>query len=145
MIAVDTNILVYAHREESEFHSAARAEIEALACGAGTWAIPWPCVHEFLGCVTNPRIFRTPTPLDWALRQVAAWVSSPSLRLLGERDGYLDDLRAVLEKSRVAGPRVHDARVAALCRHHGVDLLLSADRDFSRFRGLVVRNPLLGR
>jgi predicted nucleic acid-binding protein len=34
--------------------------------------------------------------------------------------------------------------VAALCRQHGVRELWSADRDFSRFVGLAVKNPLIG-
>ena len=42
----------------------------------------------------------------------------------------------------VQGAIVHDARVAALCRYHGVRVLWSADRDFSRFPGLAVINPL---
>jgi uncharacterized protein len=48
VIAVDTNLLVYAHREDSPLHGVALARIEALAEGCGTWAIPWPCLHEFL-------------------------------------------------------------------------------------------------
>jgi predicted nucleic acid-binding protein len=40
-------------------------------------------------------------------------------------------------------PQVHDARVAAPCRQHGVRELWSADRDFGRFAGLAVTNPLV--
>jgi predicted nucleic acid-binding protein len=40
---------------------------------------------------------------------------------------------------------VHDARIAALCVQHGVRELYSADRDFSRFPQIAVRNPLIGR
>ena len=47
------------------------------------------------------------------------------------------------EPARIAGPQLHDARVAALCLHHGVQTLWSADRDFGRFPELEVRNPLL--
>ena len=67
MIAVDTNILVYAHREDSEWHAAAYAKLARLAEGGGGWAIPWPCVHEFLAIVTHPRIFSPPTPLPAAI------------------------------------------------------------------------------
>jgi uncharacterized protein len=52
-------------------------------------------------------------------------------------------LRALLTASRVTGARVHDARIAALCRQHGVRELWSADRDFGRFSGLNVVNPLV--
>jgi uncharacterized protein len=50
----------------------------------------------------------------------------------------------VLDGSRVVGPQIHDARVAAICEHHGVRELWTADRDFGRFPGLRVRNPLVG-
>lgn len=144
MIAVDTNILVYAHREDSEWHEAAFTRLAELAQGRATWAIPWPCVHEFLAIVTHPRIFSPPTPLEAALDQVDAWFESPSLVVFAESDGYWSGLREMLKRSRVAGPRVHDARVAAICAQHGVRMLWSADRDFARFPGIKAVNPLLG-
>lgn len=63
MIAVDTNLLVYAHREDSPFHERAYAGIEKLAGGLAAWAIPWPCLHEFYAIVTHPRIYSPSTPL----------------------------------------------------------------------------------
>src|SRR5229473_8418227 len=84
VIALDTNILVYAHREDSPFHEAAFLRLAELAEGAATWAIPWPCVHEFVAIVTHPRIYAPPTPLARALDQVDAWVESPTLVLLAE-------------------------------------------------------------
>ncbi len=144
MIAVDTNLLVYAHREDSPFNESAYTRLTELAEGRGPWAIPWPCLHEFLAIVTHPRIFNPPTPLDIALEQVEAWLESPSLVLLAEGPGYWLELRTALGAGRVAGPLVHDARIAALCLNHGVRELWSADRDFSRFPGLPVRNPLVG-
>jgi toxin-antitoxin system PIN domain toxin len=144
VIAVDTNILVYAHREDSPFHEAAVQRVAELAEGPATWAIPWPCLHEFLAIVTHPRIYAPPTPLARALDQVDAWLESPTLALLAESTEHWMTLRALLVGGRVAGAQVHDARVAALCRQHGVRALWSADRDFSRFAGLAVVNPLVG-
>lgn len=144
MIAVDTNLLVYAHREDNPWHEAAYARLTELAEGRGAWAIPWPCLHEFLAIVTHPRIFEPPTPLELALDQVEAWLESPSLALLTESPGYWPMLRSALESGRVHGPQVHDARIAALCHSHGVKELWTADRDFGRFPALAVRNPLVG-
>jgi toxin-antitoxin system PIN domain toxin len=144
VIAVDTNILVYAHREDSPFYQAAFERMAELAEGPATWAIPWPCLHEFLAIVTHPRICAPPTPLARALDQVDAWLESPTLALLTESPSHWPELRALLTSGRVSGAQVHDARVAALCRQHGVRELWSADRDFSRFAGLRVVNPLLG-
>ena len=143
MIGVDTNILVYAHREDSPFHIAAVRRVAELAEGRASWAIPWPCLHEFLAIVTHPRIYAPPSSLARALAQVEAWLESPSLTLLAESAAHWTTLSSLLVDGRVAGPQVHDARVAALCREHGVRELWSADRDFSRFAGLFVVNPLV--
>lgn len=144
MIAVDTNILVYAHREDSPFHEAAYRRVAELAEGPVSWAIPWPCLHEFLAVVTHPRIYAPPTPLDLALDQVTAWLESPTLVMLTESQTHWGTLRAMLSDARVAGPQVHDGRIAALCRQHGVRELWSTDRDFGRFGGLLTVNPLIG-
>lgn len=143
MIAVDTNILVYAHRADSSWHARAVREIGTLAEGRAPWAIPWPCLHEFLAIVTHPRIYKPPSPLATAIDQVEAWLDSPGLVVLGEGAGYWERLRPLLEAGRVEGPRTHDARVAAICLLHGVRELWTCDRDFSRFPDLAVRNPLV--
>jgi toxin-antitoxin system PIN domain toxin len=144
LTAIDTNILVYAHREDSPWHEAASKRLAELAEGRAAWAIPWPCVHEFLAIVTHPRIYHPPSPLESALAQVEAWLESPSLVLLAEAPGYWPELRSTLKASRVAGPAVHDARVAALCELHAVQQLWTADRDFSRFPKIHAVNPLVG-
>jgi toxin-antitoxin system PIN domain toxin len=142
VIAVDTNILVYAHREDSPFHDAAARCVAELAQGRALWAIPWPCVHEFLAIVTHPRIYDPPTPLARALDQVDAWLEAPALVLLAEAEQHWGVLRPLVAAARVTGARIHDARIVALCRQHGVRELWSADRDFTRFRDLTVVNPL---
>ena len=144
MIAVDTNLLVYSHREDSSWHEAASSLVRELAEGRSSWAIPWPCIHEFFSVVTHPRIYDPPTPRGRVLEQIDAWLESPSLVLLREIDDYWDLLRSLLEKGQINGPRVHDARIAAICLCHGVRELWTADRDFSRFRELRTRNPLVG-
>lgn len=142
MIAVDSNVLVYAHRRDSAFHEPAQAAVRSLAEGRAAWAIPWPCVHEFLAIVTHPSIYAPPTPTDAAIAQVAAWLDSPTLVMLGEGPDYWDTLSGFLLAGSVAGARVHDARIAAMCETAGVRELWSADRDFSRFP-IAVRNPVV--
>ena len=143
MIAVDTNVLVYAHRRDSPWHQAAYGRISELAQGRSPWCIPWSCLHEFTAIVTHPRIYAPPSRLAEAIDQVDAWLESPSVTLLAETEGYWATLKSLLEEGRITGPMVHDARVAAVCLLHGVRELWTADRDFGRFRGLTVRNPLV--
>ena len=142
MRAVDTNILVYAHRREGVEHMRARKLLEGLAEGDDAWAIPWPCIYEFFSVVTNARIWkdRASTPAQ-AWEQIQVWTSSPSVRLLSETEEFVGVLEGLLKRGRVRGPVVHDARVAALCLAHGVEVLLSRDRDFSLFPELELEDP----
>jgi uncharacterized protein len=143
VIAVDTNILIYAHRTDSPFHAAAANRIIMLAEGGGAWAIPWPCIHELLAIVTNPRIYDPPTTIEVALDYVGALFQSPKLVLLAETDLHWKTLSELMAMGRITGGRVHDARIAAICIQHAVSELWSADRDFSRFPQLAVVNPLM--
>lgn len=143
MIAIDTNILVHAHRRDSRWHAPAVRVLESLATGREAWAIPWPCVHEFYAIATHPRIYAPPSTPVQAVAQLRAWRESPSLALLAEDDSYWPVLESLIERSRLTGPAIHDARIAALCLRHGAHELLTADRDFSRFPELTTRNPLI--
>lgn len=144
MIAIDSNILVHAHRADSPFHERSAALIKGLAEAPAPWAIPWPCVHEFLAIVTHPRIWDPPTPLERAIDQVDAWLESPSVALLTEGEPHWSRLRELVLSGRAEGPLIHDARVASICLSHGVRELLTADRDFTRFPALRASNPLVG-
>ncbi|MEO8889109.1 MAG: TA system VapC family ribonuclease toxin [Jatrophihabitantaceae bacterium] len=142
MIAVDTNVLVYAHRPDSSFHDAASGLVAELARGPARWAIPWPCVHEFYSVVTNRRLRPDPTPPGRAWDQLDAWLASPSLAVLGEASTHLEQLRELTLNAQTTGGQAHDARIAAICLSHGVRELITMDRDFSRFPQLRTRSLL---
>jgi uncharacterized protein len=143
MIAVDTNILVYAHREELTFHEQAFAVMESLANSGNTWGIPWPCIHEFVAVVTSQRTFAPASTLVQVDKQLQQWFASPSLQLLGITTDHWRTLHEVLARSGATGGAVHDARIAAICIENGVKELWSADRDFAKFKGLKSSNPLV--
>lgn len=143
MIAVDTNILVYAHRRDSDFHLAAAEKVRELAGGREPWALPWPCVHEFFSVVTHPRVYDPPSTTEQAIDQIDAWLEAVSVVPIGEGAAYWTKLCGLLHDGKVRGPAVHDARIAALCEAHGVRVLWTADRDFSRFPSLRAVNPLV--
>jgi toxin-antitoxin system PIN domain toxin len=143
VIAVDSNILIYSHRSDASWHARALERMRELTEGSEPWALPWQCVHEFLCVVTHPRVYRPPTSTADALAAVASWLESPSCTLLTEGPAHWDSLRDALAASRATGAKVHDARIAALCRQHRVRELWSADRDFSRYPDLTVVNPLV--
>jgi toxin-antitoxin system PIN domain toxin len=141
VIAVDSNVLVYAHKKDAPFHAEAKAALSGLVRSAGDWAIPWPCVHEFFAVVTNPRIFHPVSTPAQAVAQLEAWLAAPNLRLLSESRDHLTRLTSLVMPG-VTGPAVHDAKIAAICLDHGVRSLLTMDRDFSRFPALNTRSLL---
>jgi predicted nucleic acid-binding protein len=112
MQAIDTNILIYAEIESSERHGPAREVLKKLAVGTLPWAIPWPCIYEFLRVVTHPRVFHPPVPLDISLGRPAASLAFPFGRSA--------------ERNRPALSR---------------DERNPSSGDFSRFTGLKVINP----
>lgn len=136
MIAVDTNILLYADREETPQHRAALRAIRRLAEGHEAWAIPIQCVGEFLRVVSHDRVFQPPTPVEEALASIESLLASPSARVLVPGGRYLRILREVIERADVRGNLVFDAQIAAVCLEHGATTLLTEDRDFTRFQGL---------
>jgi toxin-antitoxin system PIN domain toxin len=141
LIALDTNILVHAARPEMKFHAQAVRLISGLAEQSNPWAIPWPCVYEFLRVVTNPRVFSPPSDLSEALGSLERLRESPSLVILGQSPGHLRTMLRTIRDSDATGNLVHDAHIAAICIEHGVSELYTMDRDFSRFRGLKATRP----
>lgn len=141
MIALDTNILVYARRTEAPHHGEARKLLTSLAEGSEPWALPWPCVYEYLRVITHPRVFDPPTRQEDALEDLESLLSSPSLSLLGEGPTHLARMIDSVAMSDATGNLVHDAHIAALVLEHGASELWTTDRDFRRFPGLNLRNP----
>ena len=143
MIAVDTNVLVYAHRAESAFHTQAFACLKSLAEGSQPWGIPVSCLHEFLSVATNPKVFKPASSLEQALAQVDAWLASPQAHILHSGSQHWQVLSGISRKAKLQGGQFHDARIAAICIENGVAVLWSADRDFGRFKTLKTVNPLV--
>jgi toxin-antitoxin system PIN domain toxin len=135
VIAVDTNILVYAHREEFRQHRRARERLVELAEGAGRWAIPVFCLGEFLRVVTHPRLFAPPFALREACEALGRVLASPSLVLLMPGERFWPLLAAASAEAEATGNLVFDAQIVAVCREAGVSELLTEDRDFDRFPG----------
>ena len=141
MRALDTNILVFAEVRNSPHHERAHAILRECAHGSAAWALPWPCIYEFLRVITHARIFHPPVSVDVALADLRAILRSPSLILLTETPDHADVMEKIVRSSAASGNLIHDAHIAALCIEHGVTELVTGDRDFHRFEGLEVFDP----
>ena len=133
MIAIDTNVLVYAHRAETRLHAIAMTRLRNLVEGGAPWALPVFCIGEFVRVVTHARIFHPPTTLEPALDFLAQVLGSPSARLLVPGPTFPTLFAEACRDGNVQGNLAFDAQVVAVCREHGVSEILTEDRDFSRF------------
>lgn len=142
MIAVDTNVLIYAHRTETDLHAAAVGELVVLAEGTAVWGLPVFCVGEFIRVVTHRRILNPPSTLRQAVSFLERLLASPSCRIVRPGSDFVSLLTAASLAAGARGNLVFDAQIVALCREHGISTILTNDRDFHRFENPRVR--LLG-
>jgi len=141
MIALDTNLLVYAHRPEAHFHTQAAGLIAQLIAQNKSWGIPFHCIVEFAAVTSNRKLWIEHSSPEAIVDQVNAWCELPRVRVLGDDAGAWAYFAKVLVAARPTGGGVHDARIASCCLSHGVTELLTVDRDFSRYPELRTRNP----
>jgi toxin-antitoxin system PIN domain toxin len=141
VIALDTNILVHAHRRGTAYHEPALAMLAALAEGAAPYALFWPSLYEFLRVVTHHRVFDPPSKTVEALEAIRDFLAPPVVQVLSETGRHLALLERVLRESRVTGNLIHDAHLVALALEHGVHEILTLDGDFARFQQVASRNP----
>ena len=100
--------------------SAAIATIRELATGRSPWAIPAPCLAEFVRVVTHPSIYRPASTIAQATAAIADFMAMPTCTLIGPGEPFARLLSAAIEEGNAAGNRVFDAQIAAICREHGV-------------------------
>ena len=143
MIALDTNILVHAHRRGTQHHQQALELLKELSEGASPYALFWPSLYEFLRVVTHARVFDPPSMIGDALEAISDFLAPQVVRVLSETERHTTLLERVLKESRASGNLVHDAHLVALAVEHGVHEILTLDGDFSRFRQVASRNPFV--
>ncbi len=138
MIAVDTNVLIYAHRAETDLHTAAAGDLVSLAEGTIEWGIPVFCIGEFVRVVTHRRVLNPPSTLAQALSFLEQVLASPTCRIVRPGPEFIDLFADTVFTAHARGNLVFDAQIVALCREHGISTILTNDRDFRRFDHLRV-------
>jgi uncharacterized protein len=141
MKLVDTNLLVYAHVQALAQHAPARRWLEQSLSEDEAVGLAWASVLGFLRVVTNPRIFRVPLLVDRAVAVVDDWLEQQAVEIILPTPRHWSTLRQMLTAGQAGGPMATDAHLAALSLEHGATVY-TTDRDFSRFPGVRVVNPL---
>ena len=137
MIALDTNLLVYAHRSAVAEHRAARRAVARASASAAGWGVSLPVVGEFWSVVTHPAARGRPSTPDEARRFLAA-LEAAGARIWMPGTGFATRLAQVAVSLSVAGPRVFDLQIALAAFEGGATQLWTADRRFVSVPGLPV-------
>ena len=137
-LTIDANILIYSMNEDAhQHHSAARALTTAMESGEPVWLFP-PTVVAVVRVMTHPRLSRRPLSLQEAFANIRQILQQPEVNFGSPRESFVDDLASAATASEATGKLIHDAEIVALMKQHGVDRILTADRDFLKFEGITV-------
>jgi toxin-antitoxin system PIN domain toxin len=141
MILVDANLLLYAYNSGAMQHQAAARWLEVSLSSAEPVRFAWATVLAFLRISTDPRIFGSPLSMMEGTAIVGEWLKRPVAGILNPGERHWRILLQLLETSQIRGPLVSDAHIAALAIEFGATLC-TTDRDFRRFDGLKLLNPI---
>ena len=139
----DTDVLIYASDEDSEFHDLCLRRLEEARRDPFPSFVTWSICHEFLRVVTNRRVLRSPWGPQDSWRFIETLLASPSFELLHPTERHPKVLGQTLsELPDVRGSLVRNLHTAVLMREHGVSRICTRDTDFHRFPFLTVVDPL---
>lgn len=144
MLMPDVNILVYAHREDEDRHKPYAKWLKAVVDGPQPFSLSVLVAVGFIRIVTNPGIYKNPTPLPVALAAIEQLAGHPACRLALPGGSHLKDTLQLCRAASAAGKLVADAQHAALAIAEGCTWV-TRDRDFARFEahGLLWQHLVL--
>jgi uncharacterized protein len=142
VIAVDTNILIYAHREGCPEHQAARRAIEEAAGSRDGWGIPSSCLLEFWSVVTHPSSVGGGSSPAAARGFITALVETAGAVIIPPPAAFGPRCLQLGEQLDIRGPRIFDVQIGLAALEAGVSEIWTHDSEFVAFPGLKVRDPL---
>ncbi len=142
MIALDTNLLVYAHRSAVPESKVARGAIARASASAAGWGFSLPVVGELWSVVTHPGAPGRPSTGDEAGRFISALqLAGAGAEIWMPGAGLALRLIRLAEDLSVSGPRIFDLQIALTAFEAGAAELWTADRGFTSVPGLPVTYP----
>ena len=141
MMLVDTNVMIYAHRLDTDQHLEYRAWMDALIAGPEPYAVSDFALNGVIRVVTDRRIYENATPTLIALNYAKTIRDQPHAHVVAPGARFWPIFEDLCRKTGASGKLVPDAYLAALAIEHGCEFV-STDKDFRRFPGLRWRHPL---
>ncbi len=143
MIAIDTNLLVYAHRSQAQENERARRAIERASSDSRGWGIALASIAEFWTAVTHaPLVSGPPSTPREARSFLSALLNEAGGRLWMPREAFWERLVEWAEELRVRGPRIFDLQIGLTALDNGAVEIWTHDTGFVSPPGLRVHDPL---
>jgi toxin-antitoxin system PIN domain toxin len=141
VILLDANILLYAYSSTSPHHVAAREYLTEAMVRRESIGLPWLTVLAFLRIVTSSRAYANVYSMDEACAIIDDLLSNSNVEVIGPGHGHWVAFGKLLIDSQATSRMINDAHLAAIALEHGAALCTN-DRDFTRFPGLKIVNPI---
>jgi len=141
VILLDANLLLYAYDISSPFHERARDWLEEVLGSEEEVVVALVSLLAFLRVGTSPMVFARPMAVEQAAGVVSRLLERPNVGILQPTRRHFEVVGELARTGKARGPLLMDAHIAALAVEHGATLF-SSDRDFARFRGVRVEDPL---
>ena len=143
MIAVDSNILIYAHRAAVPEHDQAQRALEQAAAHLSGWGIAVPSLAEFWSVVTHPKCVGRPSRPAEARAFLRGLMEDGGAQIWYPRQGFGERLSQMACDLNLSGVRIFDLQIALVAFENGAHEIWTHDREFVAMSGLVVRDPLV--
>jgi len=141
MILIDANVLIYAHHAGVAEHQRSSDWLKKTLESGEPVGFAWITLLAFLRITTSPKPFPAPFTAQESASVITGWLGNASVSVLYPTERHWSILGKLISDSQSRGPLVMDAHLAALAMEHGATLC-TTDRDFTRFKGLRLLNPL---
>jgi predicted nucleic acid-binding protein len=142
VIAIDTNLLIYAHRSGLAEHRAAKRALQKASEDPLGWGIPFPCVAEFWSVVTHAESAGGGSAPSKARDFLRALVLEAGAKVWTPSDGCWERVTSLAVDLGVRGPRIFDLQIALTAFDNGATEIWTHDRGFLTVAGMALRDPL---
>lgn len=142
MIAVDTNLLIYAHRAATPQHERARQAIERAASLPKGFGVAVFCLAEFWGVVTHPAAAGRPSSAAEVTAFFQTLTQHANMQLWSPKKDFGNRLLREASQLGVHGRRIFDLQIGITARDHGATEIWTHDAGFVALPGIVVIDPL---
>lgn len=144
MIIPDANLLIYTFNRDSMYHEEAKLWWQSILSGSEYIGLDQGVITTFIRLTTNPTMFTKGIDLGASLSSVRSWLSFDHVNIVHPGTQHFELMASLLASTKIGHNLVPDAHLAALAIENRATLH-SHDRDFQRFSGLKLYDPIEGK